>query len=548
MLILMTIAFSWTIHIVEAPSSATLLTESMELLQKNDKPKALKLLEKAFEKSGDPDELRQICILILEASPNTYPKREAYLRYLVKFNSEHAEAYKWCKELGDRAFDSGKLEEAEDWYLRALSGTEDKISVKILINYKLAFVRWNMKKPIEALQAFLEIYPTAEPSLQTQMKTDLAKLSWDIGTLPTAHLERLLSLPEIDLNEIISKIFEIAPRDREFTENEQNLLIQLKANEKTKPAAMDFLQSESTFKKTPCFPFSLLTPEDHFSTNLLLACTKIKDKVSKEKLISFFAQIKDGDEKTLWAYAELLMAADKTEEAAVQILSSGQFESRSKNFLSFAENLILQLNEVDFKALYPRFEVAQWEKFYSLNNSAKLLERLEATDPEVWILFEEKKIHGKVPKAFLLKKGDWLARKPEVPIDDLRQVFEKLLEPPMTNNSKKIAKNYSALKEKSGIKLPSTFSKAFKLAFDKWVSDLDKLQNGLSDTTPEWRLIAEPVFKVEIKKNVDAIIAQLDATTLDPELAELTETFQQKKEELKQDLRSKYLVTEASPL
>src|SRR5687768_14980906 len=87
------------------PTAASMTAKALELLQKNQKQKALKLLEVAFTKTKNKEERTDIGILILEASPLTYAKRESYLRTLVKLSPEDKDSGKWMKELGDKSFD-----------------------------------------------------------------------------------------------------------------------------------------------------------------------------------------------------------------------------------------------------------------------------------------------------------------------------------------------------------------------------------------------------------------------------------------------------------
>ncbi|MGA0164558.1 MAG: hypothetical protein ACO3LE_10010, partial [Bdellovibrionota bacterium] len=100
-------------------SSSLKIALALELLEKNKKSEALELLESAFAESVDPVEMKHLAVLILEASSLSYQKREAFLKYLVRFSPDHPRYPDWLKELGDRRFQAGEMDAAEDWYLRA---------------------------------------------------------------------------------------------------------------------------------------------------------------------------------------------------------------------------------------------------------------------------------------------------------------------------------------------------------------------------------------------------------------------------------------------
>lgn len=76
---LLLLAFTLTFSLLSfsgfsAESSSELKQEAQQLLDKNERHKALQILEKAFEVSADPQEIREIAILILSASSKDYSK------------------------------------------------------------------------------------------------------------------------------------------------------------------------------------------------------------------------------------------------------------------------------------------------------------------------------------------------------------------------------------------------------------------------------------------------------------------------------------------
>ncbi len=523
----------------EAKEPATLLTQAAELIQKNEKQKALKLLQKAFDKSTDPEELKDIAVLLLEATPEKDAKRENYLKYLIKFNPEHEDSYKWYKEMGDRAFEKRHIEEAEDWYLRAAITASDKT----LIQYKLAFVQWNLKRPTEAIKSFVEVYHTAEPGLQSQIQKDLPKIWAEAGALPASIFDQLTSFPEEDLAEIFKNLIDQLKKMPSFNSQAEAILNQTKESSSLKNATLDFLSNDSNFVRQPCLPFQkLLTFEDSYSEKLFLRCLKEHNRPPADRMLVFASKLSEAtDENIVWAYAELLFQAGKLEEAAQHLWRHKNFQGRSKRFLEYVENITLQLNEEQTKALLTHMTPETFEKFLLIRPSEPLIERLQEIDSDYWIAFEERLPGIKDSKAFLLKKGAWLARKPDPSPEEFKIIFEKLIKPPTSGNAKIVADTYKSLVARSKTKLPPTFSRFFKVEFEKWLTHLDNTMLDVENFTEPWYAISKPVFKAEVQNNIRELIKQLDATTLDPELFELAETFEQKKSEMKSDLENKYL-------
>jgi tetratricopeptide (TPR) repeat protein len=530
----------------EPTTSAGLLAESLHLLQQSEKSKALRYLEKAFQKSQDTDELREITLLLLEASPQDYPRREAYLRYLIKNQSEHADAYKWLKELGDRSFHKGKLEEAEDWYLRSLALLQERNSriseSKPLIQYKLAFVKWNLKQPMEALRTLLDTYTSADEGLKSQIRGDLVKIWWEIGALPPADFERIIVVPESELTEILKRLFEHIPKDISWSEKEELFLRQLKETSATRELTQKFLTEASHFRTSPCFLFSgLLQADDGYSENLLLACLKAKHRPSAEKLMPFFAKFEDRrDEIFLWARAELLEATRQTPAAISILFRIDDFSISSQNFRKYTESLLLQLNEETFRETLSSIGTSAFECFLKVHYASSLFERLAVIDPGHWIPFEENLLPGKAPPDFLLRKAAWLASQAETPLDTLERLMNEIISASKDKTAKSVSKALQSLREKVHTKLPQKFSKKFKLSLDRWLKDLDAAEISLKLIPSNWLQIVERISRNYLKENFEAIVRQIESLELDPELSDLRDTFQQKKEEMKNELRSRF--------
>ncbi len=528
--------------LLSATSSQALTLEALELLQNNKKTEALKLLEKAFQLAQDPEELREIGSLILEASPNDYSKRDAYLRYLIKFNTGHADEGKWLKELGDRAFDKGQLDEAEDWYLRAQRIYSDRN----LIKYKLAWVYWNKKRRMEAWRNFLEIYSALDPSLQSQLRQDLAKLWWEIGPLPSEDFEKLFRLRSEDQQIIFHFMMTYAPTNQIPQPQDENLLEQIKKDERSAPYFYESIARGIFFQKAPCFLFQkLLSPSNQFDPEMLLKCIKDSKRPAVPILLPFLEKIEERkDERVDWAQAELLLEIQQKIAAARILLGSDHLASRSTAYLKFVSNVLMLLSEDEMKSLYTSVSKEVFPLFMRLQSSQRLLNRLQIVDPDRWIPYEEELLRGKpISKDFWLKKGIWLARKSDTPLESMVEVYDHLTKCKLTKDEKNLTTTYEKLQKSVENKLPSTFSIAFKKEYDQWIRDLDSALKSLYLSPTEWRPILQPLFQREIERNIAVMISQLESASLDPELSELSETFEQKKIELKDELRQKYLET-----
>jgi|GEM_PF-4110821 len=292
------------------PTSASLTAKAVQLLQQHHKKKALKILEKAFQLTNDPKDVRIIGALILEATPLNYPKRSSYLRYLVHYDPDNADAPRWLKELGDKAFDEGKFNEAEDWYLRALARHPNKA----MIEYRLAWVYWNQKKRVKALNAFLDTYPHQSPAMRNQVRKDVTRLWWEIGPLPTPSFKRFAQMKAADRKLFFAEFFDKTPKKHEDAKKIQATFNEFKRNKKTHKALLAFIRKGFVLADDTCFLFrSVLEPGDNFPLKDLLRCVKAKKTLEAMALLKFFDKIQDRKrtEKIDWANAELLVKADK---------------------------------------------------------------------------------------------------------------------------------------------------------------------------------------------------------------------------------------------
>jgi len=223
------------------PASAqyrTKIEQAEALLKKGKKKQALEILEFVFEKSKETDEIRQIGNLILAAAPLNYPKRENFLKYLVKFVPDHPDSRKWLMELGDRARRKNDLDEAEDWYLRAEAIEGDSLP----IDQKFFSLYQEKKLYHRAFERGLHIIET-HPELGTaSFRRDLARLWWKTGPLSEELFARLIN--HRDGMIIIHELIMQAPKKGDI---KAGVFSQLRANEKTQK----LVPSEETEKEKP---------------------------------------------------------------------------------------------------------------------------------------------------------------------------------------------------------------------------------------------------------------------------------------------------------
>lgn len=523
-------------YFVLQASSASMVAKATEALQQGKKTQALQLLEKAFENSKDPEELRDIAVLTLEAAPKTYRKREAILKYLLQSSPQHADAYLWKKEMGDRALDQGKIDEASEWYYQALDQAPDKS----LIFYKLAFVEWNQKRRLEAFRKFSSAYSTAPENLRAQIRTDMARLWMEIGPLDSEAWAFVQNLSSEESKELLEKLFSHLWKQEIWGSNWDSLIEQIYREPAFKDQASSFIQNKQSLKRSPCLPFrNLLTYEDAFSEEDFLVCLKSKDQPSEDRINGFFVRLENSDaEKVLWARSERALTAKNSLEAA-RILFKGEFTSRrSKDFLKYVNEVSLQLSEEELKMLYQEFGAEKFETLLKLSPQALLLERLQVIEPSRWLAFEESQRKGNPSSSFLTKKGLYLASLPKPNLAELQDIFYKLTE---AKSHKKWASAYKQLLERAQTQLPHEFSKKFKTDFDRWIHDLDQSAEHLTQFPEPFRSLASPLFRQAIKENIESLLSQLKSVKLSDELKELSETFDQTRRELEEQIRRKYL-------
>lgn len=525
----------------QAESSSALMAEAIALLQSNQKPAALKKLEKAFEISQDPDEIQMIGALIIEASPLDYERRGAYLRYLVEKSSTHEDYGKWLKELGDRAFDKGELIQAEDWYLRSLAHQE----TPQFVQYKLAWVYWNQKKRVKAFSLLLDVYEKSDTDFRTELIGDLSRLWWEIGGMPAPTFKRVAdALPQEDRSKLLMALFDRMPRENIQPELFISLLKQLKSHEATSRAWTARLQQGIYIKDNPCLLFrKLLEPGNLFPPEMLLLCLRADKPIEDHRALSFLEKMDHSkDEKLAWAQAELLEKRGDPLEGAYVMMEPTHFNQRSKAYLQYLEQLLLYLKQENFETAMNMITLDQWKKLMEALPSSPLLARLQALDPQTWIAFEEKQLVSKEkPKDFLMKKAVFQAEKSPPNWNELERLLEEIFSKKLDPTEKGIKEQLNRLKaHPQNKKLPEVLNEDFTNSYQDWLGDIDLALNLVAGSSNEWKIISRPFLKKYIVENLQALERAISQAKLETDSVEDQVEFDRQKSRLKDNLRARY--------
>lgn len=524
----------------EDNTSATLTTKAIELLKSNQKKEALKLLEKAFDYSEDPEQLKTISILLIEASPSDYPKRENYLLYLARYEKNHEDQWKWYKELGDRHFKRERLDEAEDWYLRALAFAQDQPILK----YQLAWVYWNSKKKPAALKNFLEIYPKADESLQKQIRSHLTKLWWEMGPLPQDSFRLITQWDSEVIANFIHDTFSEIPPSLVPSSLQREMLRQIKNHPQTKAAFEKTLMTGLEFASHPCFLFkNLLQPGDIISKTSFLKCLKDKGRPEASLMLSFLKQLTDReDERFDRSEAELLVEIGSEDEALRILLDQDQLDSRSKEFVGFTLQVLLNTADEHFQKIADEVSSRSFEYILNQTNNTPLLIRLQKHDPEPWLKFEDELYIGrKKPKEFLLKRGSWLANQDPPNLVEISSIYTELQEYPMSVSEKTTLTQLENLSRIETTELPNDFGDEFIKAYEAWMEEIDRALRIMDGVSPELKSIVIQLAKPKIKASLRQMYSEIDELEVPEDWNQFSVSFEEKKEQMKQALANKYL-------
>ncbi len=528
----------------------TLIAQALVHLQNDQKPQALKLLEKAFDSATDPDTVKEAAVLLLQASPDGYSKRESILKYLTLRNRTHEDLWRWHKELGDRAFNRADFASAEESYLQAQASAPDPFVIK----YKLAWTYWNQKRKNEALSTFIDLSlhahtnPAPENlSLKDQMIRDMAKLWWEIGPLPAATLEKLIAGPEDFRATVFSEFISAFPQESSPPANYVQLFLQLKEYEPTKSVISEFATRDLFFKRAPCFLIAhVYTAEDFAPPRTLVSCAASADRPAPEALLRHFERLSSqADENLTRAHAQFLIDAQKSGAAAKVMMAWSGFDNATSNFLSICTDLSGGLTLDEFKELYSATAPEKFEKLLAAKkkSTSALLLRLQEVDPERWIEFEE--VHwtqGKPSRELLLRKAAHLAKDFQTHRSKIEElVLHQLLSKPANAEEKAAAKAIRILEDRKGSAIEKVFGDKMMKDLTLWNRDLDQSVENYQKLSEDWQNLVGPIFKERLTMQVDSLLSQVDLVELPPESPEdIQSDFAAKKAEIKEQIKSKY--------
>lgn len=517
----------------KSPASV-LMAKAIQLLQENKKKEALKLLEKAFEKSNDPNEIRVIGGLILEASPLDYPKRDAYLRYLVKFAPDHPDFSRWLKELGDRALNAGKLDEAEDWYLR--SAMHYPPTEKHLIDYQLAWVYWSKKQRDRSLEIFTKLFQE-HPEMRENLRPDFIRLWWEMTVLSPTLWTELEKFPAEEKSLLLKEWLHRS--DEKSAEDLEKAFKQMSSSPDWRTMILEEIKQGWMPSKKPCFLFqNFLKPEDSYPVEHLLECTKSKDRPLPERLLVFYETHSNAHSETLvWAHAELLLTANQNQKAAEICLRSFESEARGNAFSEFTSKLILSLEPQDFEALAQNPSI--WEAYLRQYPNPQILNLLQTFKPEIWISFQEVNFPEKLDKDFWIRKTAWQADQ-GLSVGEIRTSLEKIFGFPLNPSEKAVQKHLQLLQTRASTQLPTEFNEHFRKEYDLWLADIDRSLHIIQGSGDLWKKLSWPFLQLELQRNLEALTSQIEQLQLPEEASSLQSEFDARKKKLKEDLQLKY--------
>lgn len=517
-----------------------LVAQAVELLQKNKRDEALRLLEQAFELAADSERIREIGALIIEASPYDYEKRESYLRYLIKFSGEHPDQPKWQKELGDRAFEKGELTAAEDFYFRALARHSDKE----VINYKLAWIYWNQKKKTKAFKAFLDIYTSGAKALIDQIPIDVAKLWWEIGELPPIPFADFSNLKAADQKKFLSALFKQVPNKASDSKTVERVFLQLKTQNSSQIELKSFLSKGFSLESDSCMIFyQIIDPGDVFPPQQLLRCFQSPERPSDLRLLSLFEQIPPPrrDENVDLATAELLFKLDRTEFGLNLLFQSGSLAKRSTQYHDYLLGQILKMNSESFSLLESSMEYEKLEELYTLTKSTALLNNLQAVNPGRWLAFEERsKAKESLSKSFWEKKAVFVAQETPEDHQALSQLAVQIFSFELTKPEANFQKALSDLRDAKTTQMPKQFGEDFQSAYQAWLVRIDSSLTAFNQAPESWRLWGLTLFQNELQANVESMARQIRDLKLPADIQDMAVEFERRRRELNRDLAQKY--------
>lgn len=529
----------------ESPSAQTQLTQALELLQKSEKTKALKLLESAFNRAQDPETVKAAAALIVEASPMNYPKRESFLKYLITASRDHADRWKWLKELGDRCFEKADFSGAEENYLQATQVAPEPYPIR----YRLAWTFWNQKRKNEALSLFLDLLAQSQSpenlSLQPVVVKDTTKLWWDLGVLPASTFEKFWNLPAEVQSLTFSQLWENFPKELSGSPKTRDMLIQIRDEPRAKEAWNNFLASKPAFTKDPCFMITtFFGPQDVATEETLLACLKSPqhpELISLQRHLD--AVVPTASEAFIRKLASLVHERGNSLSAAKLLAQWSGIENADASYYKLLSQISLAVPADSFAELSGSLSNERWEKTLSsatTKDRDELIARLQKVDSTHWLAYEEN-LQGENPsKAFLMKKAAILAQRNDLQAQELANLLDKILEKPSNPEERLIASTLKNLNATSQQELPKLFGPEMMNSMQKWLASIDRDLEQLNRISPEWKSILHSTVAERVRKNVTQLTDQIAQVSLPEGQHEMESEFLSKRADIRDQLVAKY--------
>jgi tetratricopeptide (TPR) repeat protein len=539
MAILMAIVFQ--VSEVPASGSSLLLTQAIELLQQKKRTEALRLLERAFERASDPAELQQIAVLTLEASALDYPKREAFLKYLVKFSADHPKYPEWLKELGDRSFQMGQMDAAEDWYLRAHIFSKSA-EAKARIDYQLSFVYWNRKNLKEAWARMSSAFEKSE-GLRPSLHAELARLWWE--QMPHQVLPAAWQGWSVNDQRLLFKELFLLAR-KASNEDQRTFLAIGGATDWSKALILQEMRAEPKAITSACLFFEfVLKPTDSYPESLILDCLGSTDSLNTEKMIGFLEVYSERrSERFDLAHLDLLIRLNRKVEAARLSFRSLQTRAPSVDFLNLTDHLLVSLSDLEWAQFFNSEIETLMKIFLKKHQSAQCIQRLQKAQPDFWFSFQEKEMPDSLNKNFWQRKANWRASSFSLIEDEVTHLMAKIYSFELSEDEKKIQNIGASLDSSSTAKLPTVFGEVFLIQFKSQLQHIDHLIFEFQKLSLGWHELAKQFMQTKIRKNLESIRAQIQQLEMPIEFSGSFEEFSSQKQRILSELSVKYQLWE----
>lgn len=512
------------------------MARALELLEKNKKTEALKFLESAFAESIDPVEMKHLAVLILEASPLNYQKREAFLKYLVRFSPQHSKYPDWLKELGDRSFQAGEMDAAEDWYLRA-SVFAKAPEAKARIDYQLSFVYSNKKNLTKAFELMNSAFENSE-RLRPRLHSEIAKLWWP--QMKTLKIPKSWGAWSESDKKLLVK--ELLAFSKTASLAEQKIFFELMAeNEWSKTLLIQEIMAKAKSFHEPCLVFEVfLKPSDPVSEDLIFACLNSEKNMNQPRLLEFVEALHEqGSEQLHLAHIDLLVQTKQKTRAANLGLKVLQNLSAQTKFFEILDDLLLSLSDGEWLDVAKPNQDDLLKNFMRLHPQAKIIVRLQMTRPEVWFSFQEQEIPASLDKSFWVRKANWQLTQ-KLTEEDLNFYLEKILSFQPDSDEKKIQLTWQKMQESDREALPIVFGKDFLKAFEKKIKDLDQRILDFQKSQIAWRELAEIHMRSKVQHSLSLLRKQVIDLQMPTDFTGHADEFSEKKQGILSSLSQKY--------